>query len=300
MPPVVLAAPTSLVVRPGVNVSFGVVARGSAPLQYQWRLNGVNLPGATSAILPRNNVQLADDGVYDVIISNPFALAQASATLTVLSNTVIVVPPASFSVVTGAMVTVSVQANGNPLPFTNEWRRGSTPFATNTVNSKTEYFTFQALPFATSQTYRVILRNLALGANTANATFTITTLADSDGDGLPDNWESAFGAGNNLDRDADADGDGASNWEEYIAGTNPTNEVSYLRLDLSTMPGQATLQVTAVSNRTYTVQFSDDVATGLWRGLGNILSRTNNRVEMITDPAWTTNRFYRIATPQQP
>ena len=300
VPPVVLVAPTSLIARLGTNVSFGVVARGSAPLQYQWRLNGVNLPGANSAILLRNNVQLADDGVYDVVVSNPFASALASATLTVLSNTIIVVPPASFSVVTGAMVTVSLQANGNPLPFSNEWRRGSISLVTNVVNSRTDYFTFQALPFATSQIYRVIVRNLAQGANSANAAFTITTLADSDGDGIPDNFETAFGAGSNLDRDADADNDGASNWEEYIAGTNPTNELSYLRLDLSTMPGQATLQVTAVSNRTYTVQFSDDVAAGLWRGLGDIVSRTNNRVEMITDPGWTTNRFYRIATPRQP
>ena len=35
-------------------------------------------------------------------------------------------------------------------------------------------------------------------------------------------------------------------------------------------------------------------------GLADIVARTNNRVETFTDPAWTTNRFYRVAVPRQP
>jgi len=53
-------------------------------------------------------------------------------------------------------------------------------------------------------------------------------LADSDGDGMPNGWESAYGLDPHsaADAAADKDGDGASNLLEYIAGTDPTNAAS--------------------------------------------------------------------------
>jgi len=31
-----------------------------------------------------------------------------------------------------------------------------------------------------------------------------------------------------------------------------------------------------------------------------VFARSNNRVEIIVDPAWISNRIYRAATPRQP
>lgn len=48
---------------------------------------------------------------------------------------------------------------------------------------------------------------------------------DSDGDGIPDEWEKRYGLNPNdpNDANADADGDGFTNLEEYQAGTDPTD-----------------------------------------------------------------------------
>ena len=58
----------------GATTAFLVTAAGVPPFGYQWRLNGTNLPGATSTMLTLTNVQLSDSaGVYDVVVSNAYA-----------------------------------------------------------------------------------------------------------------------------------------------------------------------------------------------------------------------------------
>jgi len=301
--PVVLIPPVSLSSRLGSNVVFSVLARGSMPLLYQWRLNGAVLPGQTNATLLRTNVQLADDGDYEVFISNSAATAMASAHLTVLISPVIVFPPMNVSVVTGANFTVSVSASGNPLPFGYEWRQLSISLASNVANSTVNFATFHApTNLVSNQVWRVVVRNQATTGTPAVSQFLVTTLVDSDVDGIPDAWESAFGfnPADASDRNLDSDHDGASNWEEYLAGTDPTNALSFLRVGLQIESGSATLQFQAISNRTYSLQYSDRLPEGPWLKLADVLNRTNNRLETLIDPDWRTNRFYRLLTPQRP
>lgn len=83
-PPVLLAPPTNRVVTAGGETSFTVGAAGTAPLTYQWRLFGTNLPGATSTNLSLTGIQLRHAGQYSVAVSNRFGVTTANALLQVL------------------------------------------------------------------------------------------------------------------------------------------------------------------------------------------------------------------------
>lgn len=70
--PYILAQPTNLTALLGGTASFNINARGSVPLTYQWRHEGVDLPGETNATLTVSSLQNADSGYYSVAIRNPF------------------------------------------------------------------------------------------------------------------------------------------------------------------------------------------------------------------------------------
>ena len=64
----------------------------------------------------------------------------------------------------------------------------------------------------------------------------ITVVPDTDGDGLPDSWETSWGLdpsdpdsdGDSIeDPDDDEDGDGFTNYAEYLAGSDPTDPGSH-------------------------------------------------------------------------
>jgi len=69
IPPNIAAAPADQIVLPGATAQFAVVASGTSPLAYQWRLNGTNLPGATGSTLSVPAVA-ANYGAYSVVVSN--------------------------------------------------------------------------------------------------------------------------------------------------------------------------------------------------------------------------------------
>jgi len=68
--PVIAAQPTNATVTAGGSATLTVVVNGTSPLSYQWRKDSVTIPGATSATLKLNTVQIADRGFYTVVVSN--------------------------------------------------------------------------------------------------------------------------------------------------------------------------------------------------------------------------------------
>lgn len=81
--PVFVLEPTSVIAVPGSAVKLEACARGTDPVTYQWRLNGVELPGATEPTLTLSPCQWADTGTYDVVVENGLGRAVSrSATVT--------------------------------------------------------------------------------------------------------------------------------------------------------------------------------------------------------------------------
>jgi hypothetical protein len=68
-PPVILTQPSSRQVIEGGTASFSANAAGTAPLQYQWRLNEVDVLLGTNTTLVITNVQDAHAGNYVVVVT---------------------------------------------------------------------------------------------------------------------------------------------------------------------------------------------------------------------------------------
>lgn len=310
IPPVISRQPTNQVLKPGQTASFAVTAfsPGVWPLAYQWRVNGTNVAAGTNATLTLTNIQLADAGTYTVEVTD--AVGTVRSDPAVLSITVaprIGVQPVSQSVVVGGSVTFSVLLTNGSFPINYQWRVGTTPLTNFLLNSYASFFTLRNVQASQAGSYRVVLTNAAQPGGLASSTAALTVLADADADGLPDAWTQQYfghatGQAGDLSRAGDdADADGFSNWKEYVAGTDPTNALSYLKINtLTPGPGPATLEFLAVSNRSYTLEYTESLGAGPWLRLADIIVRTNSRLENIPAPSATPNRFYRLVTPRQP
>jgi len=103
----------------------------------------------------------------------------------------------------------------------------------------------------------------------------------------------------------DADGDGATNLQEFLAGTDPWDASSLLRIEEigQSRDGVVTLQFTAKSNKTYTVRSSPATAGAGWVRVADVPAAPTNRTVVVTDPSApiaSGQRFYRLASPRLP
>jgi hypothetical protein len=107
-------------------------------LRHYWWFNGTNYLGgrtnsgtSTNVSFALNNVQLANEGVYSVVATNPGGtMFTQSATLTLLRLPVITGHPSDQTVPAGGSASFTVVADGSA-PLSYQWRRDGTslPFA---------------------------------------------------------------------------------------------------------------------------------------------------------------------------
>jgi hypothetical protein len=286
---------------PSTNATFTVLGSSTAPIRYQWYRDGQIVPNATNTSITITNVTTNDLSYFYAVLTDDIStITTTNAWLYPLVSPNFVDLPIAQSVAVGTPVSLSVSASGFPPPFTFEWRIGSTVVFSNVTDKPSSVYTFTAATNVSSTSYRAVVKNRALPSGRATAFVAVTTLADSDGDGTPDEWEARYGlaSGNSADGQLDTDGDGMLNWQEYIAGTDPTNALSNLKFTtLVSSNGTLRLAFEAVSNKTYAVQYKGALNDPAWQTLVQTIATRTNRTETGLYPQASTNRFYRIVTP---
>jgi hypothetical protein len=87
-PPAISGQPQGASILAGQSATFSVTADGTGPLAYQWRLNDVDIPGATLPTLAVASAGVADGGAYSVQVTNGYgAVVSSNAMLDVIVTT---------------------------------------------------------------------------------------------------------------------------------------------------------------------------------------------------------------------
>ena len=115
-PPVITTQPSSLAVAAGADATFSVAASGTAPLSYEWFLNGLNIPGATDCNYTVTNAQTPNAGTYSVQVVNAAGTAISSSALLTVNNPPVLVPIHDLTVHAGTLVLFTNSASDYDVP----------------------------------------------------------------------------------------------------------------------------------------------------------------------------------------
>jgi hypothetical protein len=281
------------------------------------------------------SVSLTNAGVYDVATTNIAGATQP--TLSAKTIATVVAPPGDQTAPPGSNVLLRAII-GQPPNYTNRfqwWFNGTAILAGSNVTAGAVLFFTNDLRITnlsptTAGSYTFAISNLVTATNTVVTTnppatnyVVVTNLvgppaaftavvqlasADTDGDGMADDWETQYGLDPNNPGDAnmDSDGDGLLNWQEYVTGTNPRDSSSVLRLTVASEGAGAaaawSFSFTAMSNKTYSVEMREVLGGSSWSNWMSFDAAPTNRLISVTNPipAEVLQRFLRVRTPKAP
>jgi len=186
-----------------------------------------------------------------------------------------VVPPTNVTVGIGATATFNVVAAGGG-PYSYRWYFNDTNTAPTWT---TDTLTITNVQPTDAGHYHVAVTN-AMGWVTSTLAMLTVDLGNTD-----------------------SDGDGMLDWQEAVAGTDPHDAQSVLRVSLvDGGNGGALVQFTAMPNVGYTVQYRANLTSAPWLNLTNIAPQSETSQIQVLDSNASANgsRYYRLVTPMQP
>ncbi len=266
-----------------------------------------------SLMLTNSQMDIGLDGIGTVIVSNGVILARdvrvnatdlgsmsassAQGNLTVPGGKVTVFNSLVLGDCASGGGVGNVFVTGGSVIVTNSGGTGTIDVRDGTL----------ALSNGLVQVDRLVMTNsCGLIANKGGTIIVGTLVLDPNlsatGDGLPNGWKQQYGlnplssSGNNGPN-GDPDGDGMSNLQEYLAGTDPTNSASALRI-ISVVREGADVLVTwqTVGGKSYVLQFIPINTIGYT----NVFTDYSPLITMPAGPASTTNYLDVGATTNAP
>ncbi len=126
--------------------------------------------------------------------------------------------------------------------------------------------------------------------------FTVQLSNDSDGDGLPDDWELTHFGTTDFGPLDDPDEDGMTNLEEYLAGTDPRDSRSAIIITAVALDGHdVVITFATVPGKQYLVEWNSTPGQGQWSALGIEHLGTGGLIEVKdSGGAQAESRFYRV------
>lgn len=117
------------------TATFNATATGSPRLKYQWKKEGADIPGATTALLTLSPAAAADLGTYSLVVTN-------EAGSTVSSNVSLTyglgpIAPSAQAVLVGGSATFTLTGMPNYQSYTYQWKHAGTNLPGTTAASLT-------------------------------------------------------------------------------------------------------------------------------------------------------------------
>jgi len=172
--PVITAQPVSQVVCPGTgSATFSVTATG-APLTYQWRKDGVDIAGATSATYTIAAVQASNVATYSVLVTNESGSVLSNS---VYLNTIIAVQPVATATCQSTATSINVVANGQSLTY--QWYRNTANANTGgtSISGATSATYSPSVSAASNLYYYCVILNLGSGCAGATTNAVLVTVS---------------------------------------------------------------------------------------------------------------------------
>jgi len=157
------------------------------------------------------------------------------------------------------------------------------------IDAGTNTYVFTATDFDGAS--RIVNRTVDMGAYEYQGSGPLTFQAWLQYYGLPTDGSADF---------IDSDGDGLNNWQEWIAGTNPTNTASAFRI-LSVSSSEIGVAVSwqSITDRSYSLQRATDLGgtVDFVTVATNIVGQTNTTTFIDSNAIGSGPFFYRISIP---
>jgi hypothetical protein len=217
--PAITVQPMAAQLAAGGNLILSVAANAGSSARYQWRKDGVDIPGATGSVYGKVSQNTTEAGHYSVLVTN-----EAGATLSQLASVSYLSSSDNAPRISGLSVRTRLQPN-QPLIVGTVVSGSGKPLLMRAIGPTLDVFGLQGAPETTLEIYNStqkitaqqgwepalaaifpLLGSFPLTANSKDSAilrsmagaFTLHTLAPASGAALVEVYDAAGGAGQRL------------------------------------------------------------------------------------------------------